>query len=91
MNYIMDKKIIIMKKITKYIKHIKTMFYKMMLCVSLRKKGCEKFADCEKSGKFEKNKMHMYNAAQVANWFITKGLNTNNPVNPMKLQKLFKI
>ena len=42
-----------MKKLQEYIKHIKTMLYKMMLCVSLRKKGSEKFVDCEKSGKFE--------------------------------------
>ena len=49
-----------MKKLQEYIKHIKTMLYKMMLCVSLRKKGSEKFVDCEKSGKFDislKNKI----------------------------------
>lgn len=30
----------------------------------------------------------MYDAVQIANFFIQKGINTNNPVTPMKLQKL---
>src|SRR4051812_15500625 len=29
-----------------------------------------------------------YRVEEVANYFIEKGLETNNPVNPMKLQKL---